>query len=51
MSIKEELEEEKYHSKFLEQLLSALYGKGWEELTIFDAKKWHKKHFTNKMSK
>ena len=45
MSIKYELEKEKEHSKFLERLLSALYGEGWEKLTIYDAKEWHKKYF------
>ena len=40
-----ELETEKDHSKFLECLLAALYGEGWEKVTIYDAKEWHKKHF------
>lgn len=36
--VKEKLEEEKDHSAFMEKLLDALYGKGWEKLTIADAK-------------
>lgn len=40
------LEEEKDHSAFLEKLLHTLYGDGWSKITIFDAKEWHKKHFT-----
>ena len=32
-----ELETEKEHSNFLEQLLKALYGSGWEYLTISKA--------------
>jgi len=33
----DELETEKDHSNFLEQLLKALYGSGWEYLTISKA--------------
>lgn len=45
MAIKDELEKEKEHSQFLEELLQTLYGEGWEELTLYEAKKWHKLHF------
>ena len=31
------LEAEKQHSRFLERLLEALYGSGWEYLTISKA--------------
>jgi hypothetical protein len=34
-----ELETEKDHSRFLEDLLKALYGDGWGLLTIYEAKK------------
>ena len=44
LSVTEKLEEEKDHSAFLEELLRVLYGEGWDNLTIFDAQKWHKKH-------
>jgi len=37
---KEQLEEEKDHSAFLEKLLRVLYGEGWNKLTIDEAKKW-----------
>lgn len=40
-----EIEREKDHSNFLERLLTVLYGEGWEKLTIYEAKEWHKKHF------
>jgi len=33
----DELETEKEHSVFLEQLLKALYGSGWEYLTVSKA--------------
>ena len=36
-----DLETEKEHTAFLEELLKTLYGPGWDELTLFDAKKWH----------
>ena len=39
----EKLENEQAHSKFLEKLLEALYGKGWDKLTIPEAQKHHKK--------
>ena len=45
MSIKDELEKEKDHSKFLERLIEAIYGEGWERLTLYEAKEWHKRHF------
>lgn len=38
IQLEEELEEEKEHSLFLEKLLKALYGEGWEKLTISKAK-------------
>ena len=37
------LEKERYLSKFLGELLHAIYGNKWETLTIFDAKKFKKK--------
>jgi hypothetical protein len=37
-TIIEKLEEERDHSAFLERLLKALYGDGWDRLTIADAK-------------
>lgn len=37
--LKNELETEKEHSAFLEKLLQALYGEGWDKLTLFDAKR------------
>ena len=37
MTLKEKLENERAHSAFLERLLKALYGEGWEELTVFNA--------------
>ena len=40
-----DLETEKEHTAFLEELLKTLYGPGWDELTLFDAKEWHKLHF------
>jgi len=36
-NVEDELETEKEHSNFLEQLLKALYGSGWEYLTISKA--------------
>jgi len=39
----EKLENEQAHSKFLEKLLEALYGKGWDKLTIFEAQKHREK--------
>lgn len=43
-SLFKQFEEEKEHSAFLEKLLCALYGNGWDDLTIFDAKKWYEEH-------
>ena len=43
--LKYKLWEVKDHSRFLERLLAALYGKGWQNLTIAAAKEWHKKQF------
>ena len=40
-----ELATEKDHSEFLEKLLRALWGEGWEHLTVYDAEEWHKKFF------
>lgn len=51
MGLKEELDIEKDHSKFLEGLLESLYGKGWENLTLFNAIAWHKKHFNDPLIK
>ena len=36
-NVQDELETEKNHSNFLERLLKALYGSGWEYLTISKA--------------
>ena len=36
-NVEDELETEKNHSNFLERLLKALYGSGWEYLTISKA--------------
>ena len=38
--LEEELKDEQDHSAFLEKLIEALYGEGWNKLTIDDAKKW-----------
>ena len=46
MGLREDLDAEIDNGKFLELLLSALYGEGWENLTIYEAREWHKKHFT-----
>jgi len=35
----EELQTERDHSRFLEELLRALCGDGWDQLTIYEAKK------------
>jgi len=37
------LETERDHYKFLENLVKALYGEGWDELTINDAKEWNER--------
>ena len=34
------LEEEEYHSAFLEKLLHVLYGEGWNKLTLSEAKRY-----------
>jgi len=39
LKLKELLEKEKEHSAFLEKLLSELHGKGWEKLTLAEAKR------------
>ena len=39
----ERLENEQAHSKFLEELLKTLYGKGWDKLTIPEAQKHREK--------
>ena len=39
----EKLENEQAHSKFLEELLKTLYGKGWDKLTIPEAQKHREK--------
>ena len=38
-SLRAEVESEKAHSKFLEKLLEAIVGPGWNKLTIYDAEK------------
>ncbi len=45
------LEGERDHSMFLEELLAALYGPGWDKLTIYEAKKWRKRHLTSRRSR
>ena len=40
-----ELEAEREHTAFLEELLRTLYGEGWNHITICDAERWHKQHF------
>ncbi len=51
MRLQEELAEEKDHSAFLEGLLMELYGDGWEKLTMYEARKWHERHFPNQSLK
>ena len=36
------MEQEKEHTVFLEKLVEALYGDGWQELTIYTAKEWRR---------
>jgi len=36
--LENDLETEKEHSEFLERLLEALYGSGWDKLTLSAAK-------------
>jgi len=38
-ALRAEVEKEKDHSKFLEKLLEAIVGPGWNKLTIYDAEK------------
>lgn len=45
-----ELETEKEHSAFLERLLKALYGEGWEKLTLYGAEKWRERHLSSSSS-
>jgi len=42
--LQEKLQTEIEHSQFLEKLLKALYGDGWEKLTLYDAKNWQAQH-------
>lgn len=39
MTLRDDLETEKEHSAFLEELLKALVGKKWKTLTIYEANK------------
>jgi len=47
--LEEKLNTEIEHSRFLEELLKTLYGDGWDKLTLFEAKKEHERHLTNKV--
>ncbi len=49
--LKTRLEGERDHSMFLEELLAALYGPGWDKLIIYEAKKWRKRHLTSRSSR
>ncbi len=49
--LKTRLEGERDHSMFLEELLAALYGPEWDKLTIYEAKKWRKRHLTSRSSR
>ena len=37
--LQNKLETEQAHSAFLEELLRVLYGDGWDDLTLFDARR------------
>ena len=39
----QELHDEKEHSEFMERLLEARHGEGWDHLTIDDARKAREK--------
>ena len=38
--LQNKLETEQAHSAFLEDLLRALYGDGWDDLTLLDAERY-----------